>query len=55
MERRLGSLPGIVSYTVDLRTDSANVTYDAKQIRAEEISAALAEIGYRPQAIREDD
>lgn len=46
-------MPGITSYTVDLKTDSATVTYDPGKTAPDQIVKAVAEAGYRARQVVE--
>ncbi|MCL5264459.1 MAG: cation transporter [Chloroflexi bacterium] len=46
-------MPGVISYTVDLKTDSATVACDANTVTAQEIAQAVAEAGYRAREVVE--
>ncbi len=53
VERRLGRVPGVTSYTVDVTTDSATVIYDAGAVTAAQIAQAVAEAGYQAREVVE--
>jgi copper chaperone CopZ len=46
-------VPGIISYNVDLKTDSAIVDYDAAKVTAGQIAEAVAEVGYKAREVVE--
>lgn len=50
---RLDRVPGIITATVDLPTDSATVRYDPSQVTVEELKQAIAEVGYQVRGVRE--
>lgn len=53
VERHLGRVLGILSYEVDLKTDSATVIYDAKVVTTDQIVQAVADAGYRASQVKE--
>lgn len=55
VEKAVGKLPGVTASTVNLATEKAQVTYDAAQIDAEAIAAAIRDAGYDAVAPPPDD
>jgi copper chaperone CopZ len=50
---KLKKTPGVVSYEVDLGTDSATVLYDPDEVTIGELKRAIADAGYRVRGVRE--
>ncbi len=46
-------MPGVTSYTVEVKADSATVVYDANMVTAAQIAQAVAEAGYQAREIVE--
>jgi copper chaperone len=50
---KLKKTPGVVSYEVDLGTDSATVLYDPDEATIGELKRAIADAGYQVRGVRE--
>ena len=55
VERALSKLPGVVAATVNLATERAAVRYLPGELGPEEIAGAIAEAGYEPRGLTEQD
>ncbi len=53
VEGSLGRVPGIITYTVTLNTDSATVIYDANRVTPDQIAKAVADSGYKAKEVLE--
>ena len=53
VEHRLGRVTGVTSYTVEVKSDSATVIYDANAVTAAQIAQAVAEVGYQAREVVE--
>lgn len=49
----MGRVPGVISYTVDVKTDTALVTYDAGKVNVQQIAQATSAEGYKAQVVEE--
>jgi copper chaperone CopZ len=53
VERRLGRVPGVTAYVVEVETDRATVTYDPAETTQERIVKAIADAGYQARQVVE--
>lgn len=54
VEQALNRLPGVMSATVNLATERAEIRYDPAQLNAERIAEAIRETGYTPMVDEAD-
>ena len=50
---KLKQVPGVLTYDVDLKSDSATVLYDPGKVTIERLKQAIAEAGFQVRGIEE--
>ena len=50
---KLKQMPGVISYEVDLKTDSATILYDPAKVTIEMLKSAIAQSGFPAREIEE--
>ncbi len=50
---KLKQVPGVITYDVDLKSDSATVLYDPARVNIDDLKQAISETGFLVRGVQE--